>query len=141
MSCSFDLPPQWQAAIERGRAGVLTGTDPAQERKTARATQRFNCERAGLRTFTRNAAGCLEFIQFSLSGVTSSVPFYFYVTSFPKKRRLLVDAGLETLGRAREIPRTLKLAEAAAADGADIDFLIRRLQDFFRERQPRRRTG
>jgi hypothetical protein len=78
---------------------------------------------------------------FSLSGVTSSVPLYFYVTSFPKTRQLLVDGGLRTLGRARAIPRTLTLAEAASADGANIDLLIERLQDFFRQRQPRRRTG
>jgi hypothetical protein len=78
---------------------------------------------------------------FSLSGVTSSVPLYFYVTSFPKTRRLLVDAGLKTLGRAHEIPQTLTLAEAAAADGVSIDLLIQRLQDFFRQRQPRRRKS
>jgi len=76
---------------------------------------------------------------FSLSGVTASVPLYFYVTSFPKTKRLLVDAGLETLSKAREIPRTLTLAEAAAADGANIDVLIQRLREFFGQRQPRRR--
>src|SRR5438552_16030484 len=38
---------------------------------------------------------------FSLSGVTSSVPLYFYVTSFPKTKRLLTDSGLKTLAKTR----------------------------------------
>jgi len=44
---------------------------------------------------------------------------------------LLRSAGLTTLRRVRDIPRSLTLAEAAAADGADIDTLLRELRVFF----------
>jgi hypothetical protein len=41
MSLSLDLPPQWQAAFGRDHAGMLTGNDPAQERRTARLLSAF----------------------------------------------------------------------------------------------------
>ena len=77
---------------------------------------------------------------FNLSGVTPNIPLYYFVTSYPGTKRLLIRNGLRALGKTRQVPRTLTLAEAAAADGADIDCLIRELRNFFAERQPRR-TG
>jgi uncharacterized protein involved in response to NO len=76
---------------------------------------------------------------FGPGGVSGNLPLYFYVTSFPRTRRLLVAAGLKTLGRVRRVPRTLTLAEAAAADRADLNQLLDTLRAFFAERQPRRR--
>ncbi|MGH9449381.1 MAG: NnrS family protein [Terriglobia bacterium] len=77
---------------------------------------------------------------FSASGVSAKLPLYWYVTSFPKTKPVLIDAGLKTLAGRREVPRSLSLAEAAAADGADLNNLLSRLNEFFIERQPRR-TG
>ena len=70
--------------------------------------------------------------------VRASMPLYWYITSYPSTRRLLVEAGLKTLGRRREVPRSLTLADAAKADGADLTTLLRVLRGFFATRQPRR---
>lgn len=75
---------------------------------------------------------------FNASGVSPEMPVYFYVTSFPKTRKLLTKAGLKTLGCVKVIPPTLTLAEAAAADRADLGQLLAALQAFFAGRQPRR---
>lgn len=66
------------------------------------------------------------------------MPVYFYVTSFPKTRRVLINSGLTTLERIREVPRTLTLDQAAEADGADVERLLAGLREFFARRQPRR---
>lgn len=76
---------------------------------------------------------------FRLESVNGDLPLYWCVASYPRTRGLLRKSGLATLGRVREIPRTLTLAEAAAADGADAEELARRLRAFFTARQPRRR--
>ncbi len=80
---------------------------------------------------------------FSASGVSPKLPLYWYVTSFPKTRHVLIEAGLKTLAARREVPRSLSLAEAAAADHAYLDHLISQLKALFSRRQPRRvgRTG
>jgi uncharacterized protein involved in response to NO len=75
---------------------------------------------------------------FNASGVSPEMPVYFCVTSFPKTRKLLTKAGLNTLGRVKEIPPTLTLAEAALADQADLAHLLAALRRFFADRQPRR---
>lgn len=75
---------------------------------------------------------------FSSAGVSSRMPVYFYITSFPKTRRVLIESGLATLGRIKEVPRTLTLEQAAAADGADVERLLEALRKFFARRQPRR---
>jgi uncharacterized protein involved in response to NO len=75
---------------------------------------------------------------FGPGGVAPNLPLYFYVASFPATRRLLVLAGLATLARVRRVPRTLTLAEAAAADRANLDRLLAELRAFFARRQPRR---
>ena len=78
---------------------------------------------------------------FGPSGVAPRMTVYFYVASFPKARAVLQDAGLTTLAYAREIPHTLTLAEAAAADRADLDLILGALRDFFAERRPRRQRN
>lgn len=76
---------------------------------------------------------------FRLESVNGDLPLYWCVASYPATRHLLRQSGLTTLGRVRDIPRTLTLAEAAAADGANLEELARRLRAFFTARQPRRR--
>jgi uncharacterized protein involved in response to NO len=71
--------------------------------------------------------------------VNADLPLYWYVTSFPKLRAVLARAGLSTLNRKREIPRSLSLGEAARADEADLGAVISNLRAFFARRQPRRR--
>lgn len=75
---------------------------------------------------------------FSQAGVSARMPVYFYVTSFPKTRRVLINSGLTTLARIREVPRALTLDQAAEADGADVQRLLAGLREFFARRQPRR---
>lgn len=76
---------------------------------------------------------------FGAGGVAPEMTVYFCVSSFPQTRRVLIAAGLRTLGRAREIPRSLTLSEAAAADHADLGGVLDKLREFFALRQPRRR--
>ncbi|HVB58610.1 MAG TPA: NnrS family protein [Candidatus Acidoferrales bacterium] len=76
---------------------------------------------------------------FSPSGIQPSMSVYFCVASFPKTRQLFVKSGLKTLAHAPSIPRTLSIAEAAAADGADAGQVMSMLREFFGKRQPRRR--
>ena len=76
---------------------------------------------------------------FGPAGVAPHLPLYFYVTSFPKSKRVLVDAGLKTLNVVRDVPRSLSLQEAAEADGADLGYLQAVLRSFFENRQPRQR--
>lgn len=78
---------------------------------------------------------------FGPSGIAPQMTVYFYVASFPKTRRVLQDAGLATLAYAREIPHTLTLAEAAAADGADLDRVLGAMGEFFAKRRPRRQRS
>jgi hypothetical protein len=75
---------------------------------------------------------------FTPQSITPDLPLYFYVTSFPETRRLLIRAGLKTLDWARQVPRSLSLVEAATADGADLSKLLAELRAFFEKRQPRR---
>ena len=75
---------------------------------------------------------------FAAHGITAQLPLYWYITSFPKTRSVLIQAGLKTLSKTRSAPRSLSLAEAAAADHADLDHLVAELNAFFRTRQPRR---
>jgi uncharacterized protein involved in response to NO len=62
---------------------------------------------------------------------------YWCVASYPRTRRLLTRAGLKTLARTREIPRSLTLAEAAAADGAKVEGLLGALRGYFARHAPR----
>ena len=78
---------------------------------------------------------------FGPSGIAPQMPVYFYVASFPKAKRILQDAGLTTLASARQIPHTLTLAEAAAADRADLDRVLGALREFFAHRRPRRQRN
>ena len=75
---------------------------------------------------------------FGPEGVKPTMTLYWSVYSFPGTRRILIDAGLKTLAGAREIPRTLTLAEAAKADGVPLDGILEDLRDYFSRHQPRR---
>lgn len=75
---------------------------------------------------------------FGPDGVTAALPLYWYITSFPKTRPLLIRGGLKTLDGVRDVPRSLSLADAAQADRADLGALLGELRDFFSRRQPRR---
>jgi uncharacterized protein involved in response to NO len=76
-------------------------------------------------------------VWFGPEGVKSTLTLYWCVSSFPGTRRILIDAGLETLAQAREVPRTLTLAEATRADGANLEQILSELRGFFSKRQPR----
>lgn len=76
-------------------------------------------------------------VWFGPEGVKPTLTLYWCVASFPATRHILVDAGLRTLARATEIPRTLTLAEAAQADAADIERILGDLRAFFSRHQPR----
>jgi hypothetical protein len=71
------------------------------------------------------------------SSIHESLPLYWYVTSYPGTRRLLAEAGLATLGRARSVPRSLTLREAAEADGIEWQPLVALLREYFGRRLAR----
>jgi hypothetical protein len=70
--------------------------------------------------------------------INASLPVYWYVTSFPETKSVLIHAGLRTLAQVQEPPRSLSLAQAAAADAADVERMLAGLRAFFSQRQPRR---
>ena len=76
---------------------------------------------------------------FGPSGVAPQMTVYFYVSSFPKTKQVLIEAGLKTLASVKEVPYSLTLSEAVAADEADIEKALAGLREFFSRRQPRRR--
>jgi uncharacterized protein involved in response to NO len=71
--------------------------------------------------------------------VSAELPLYWFVTSFPFTRALLIEAGLKTLAQVKYPPRSLSLRDAAATDGVEIQKLLRVLNEFFSRRQPRLR--
>jgi hypothetical protein len=77
---------------------------------------------------------------FGPSGVAPQMTVYFYVSSFPKTKRVLIESGLKTLELVKNIPYSLTLSEAAAADGANLEKALSALRAFFARRQPRRRS-
>ncbi len=77
-------------------------------------------------------------VWFGPEGVKPTMTLYWSVYSFPETRRILIDAGLKTLAGAKEVPRTLTLAEAAKADGVPLDRVLEDLGAFFSRHQPRR---
>jgi len=99
-------------------------------------------EFAGVLAFVVNIAATLAQplpAWFAAQDISSQLPLYWYVTSFPKTRSVLINAGLKTLSKTKRAPRSLSLAEAAAAaDHADLNHLVAELNAFFRRRQPRR---
>jgi hypothetical protein len=74
---------------------------------------------------------------FGREQVKDTMPLYWYVTSYPATRPLLIEAGLRTLARARDVPKSLTLREAVEADGADLESVLDRLGDFFESRMAR----
>lgn len=71
--------------------------------------------------------------------VSAELPVYWFVTSFPRTRALLIGSGLKTLAQVKDPPRSLSLRDAAAADGVEIGRLLQILNEFFSRRQPRLR--
>jgi hypothetical protein len=74
---------------------------------------------------------------FGREQIKGSMRLYWYVTSYPATRPLLIEAGLATLERVRNVPKTLTLADAVAADGADLKRVLDKLGDFFDARRTR----
>ena len=74
---------------------------------------------------------------FGREQIKGTMMLYWYVSSYPPTRQLLIDAGLATLRRVRNVPKTLTLADAAAADGADLTQILNKLGDFFEARRTR----
>jgi uncharacterized protein involved in response to NO len=77
-------------------------------------------------------------VWFGPEGVKPTMTVYWCIASVPATRHLLIDAGLRTLARAQEVPRTLTLAEAARADAASLDRILSELRLFFGRHRPRR---
>jgi hypothetical protein len=75
---------------------------------------------------------------FGPEGVKPTMTLDWSVYSFPETGSILIEAGLKTLARSKEIPRTLTLAEAAKADGVSLDRVLEELRSFFSRHQPRR---
>ncbi len=69
--------------------------------------------------------------------VKDIMPLYWYVTSYPATRRLLIDSGLHTLRTARQVPTSLTLREAADAEGIESHALVEKLAAFFEARLAR----
>lgn len=78
---------------------------------------------------------------FGPSGIAPEMTVYFYVSSFPKTRDVLVRSGLKTLAQVKDVPHSLTLSEAVAADRADLEETLTALRIFFAARQPRRRVA
>jgi uncharacterized protein involved in response to NO len=74
---------------------------------------------------------------FGRKHVTDRMTIYWLTASYPATRRILIENGLATLGRAHDIPRSLTLREAAEADRITPDLLIAKLGDFFESRLAR----
>jgi uncharacterized protein involved in response to NO len=71
---------------------------------------------------------------FGRKHVNERMSLYWLVASYPATRRLLIDCGLSTLGRAERIPKSLSVGDAAAADGVGAELVVERLGDFFDSR-------
>lgn len=71
------------------------------------------------------------------ASIHENLPLYWYVTSYPGTRRLLARAGLKTLKRVRDVPRSLTLREAAEAEGVDWKPLVTLLREYFERRLAR----
>ena len=71
--------------------------------------------------------------------VSAELPLYWFVTSFPRTRSLLIGAGLRTLAQVKYPPRSLSLRDAAAADRVQVERPLQALNEFFSRRQPRLR--
>jgi hypothetical protein len=67
----------------------------------------------------------------ALDGVTADLPLYWYISAYPRTRRIMERAGLATLARVRRVPQSLTLRAAAAADRADVDRIVAELRVYF----------
>ena len=69
--------------------------------------------------------------------IHDGMKLYWFVSSYPGTRALLIREGLATLGRVDAIPKTLSLREAAEADGVDPKYLVGVLADYLEARLAR----
>lgn len=76
---------------------------------------------------------------FRLEAIGGDLSVYWCVSSFPSTRKLLAKAGLTTLRRRGPVPRSLTLAQAAAADGISLEVLTTALRSYFLARQSQER--
>ena len=68
----------------------------------------------------------------ALDGITAELPLYWYVSAYPRTRRIMERGGLHTLARVGRVPQSLTLRAAAEADRADLDRLLADLRAYFR---------
>jgi uncharacterized protein involved in response to NO len=68
--------------------------------------------------------------------VNDRMSVYWLVSAYPGTRRVMIDAGLATLARAQQVPKSLTVREAAEADGVPADALVEQLGAFFDARLP-----
>jgi uncharacterized protein involved in response to NO len=97
------------------------------------------CELAAVLLFGLNLAMSLATpipSWFARKHVNGRMTVYWLIASYPPTRRILVDNGLVTLGRADVVPKSLSLRDAAQADRANLEVLIEKLGDFFESRLP-----
>jgi uncharacterized protein involved in response to NO len=97
------------------------------------------CELAAVLLFGLNLAMSLATpipSWFARKHVNDRMSVYWLIASYPPTRRILVDNGLVTLGRADVVPKSLSLRDAAQADRANLEVLIEKLGDFFESRLP-----
>jgi hypothetical protein len=71
---------------------------------------------------------------FGRNQVNDRMSIYWLISSYPATRKLLIENGLVTLGRADVVPQTLSLREAAHADGVQPEALVEKLGAFFESR-------
>lgn len=75
---------------------------------------------------------------FRMDAIQGEMPLAWCLGAYPGTRRLLRRAGLCSLARFHRPPRSLTLAEAAQADHAELEPLLRELRAYFAVRRPRR---
>jgi hypothetical protein len=131
----------WEAALA-GLFAILAENGVKVSGRAAKSRASMNCFR-GMhnRVESRSHHDPSVPAWFGPSGISSHMTVYFCVASFPKTKRVLIDPGLKTAANARDIPHSLTLEEAAAADHADLSQVLEALRTFFSKRQPRRRPG
>ncbi len=69
--------------------------------------------------------------------ITADLPLYWYLSAYPRTRRILERGGLHSLARTRQVPQSLTLRQAAAADRADEQPLLAALRQYFDRRLAR----
>jgi uncharacterized protein involved in response to NO len=69
--------------------------------------------------------------------IHDGMKLYWFVSSYPGTRAMLIREGIATLGRVASVPQTLSLREAAEADGVNPKRLVGVLADYLEARLAR----